>query len=111
MTKLDFEELQHKFQDSGMTLKAFLKLEGIAYSTYNYWSKKLRDEAVSLPIAPIALRESQDTYMSGDVSLSNVELPGVTLAFPNGVRAHFGRGSENVLMDVLTKSMSHVLPQ
>lgn len=39
MTKLDFEELQHKFQNSGMTLKAFLKMEGVAYSTYNYWSK------------------------------------------------------------------------
>lgn len=112
MTKLDFEELQQKFQNSGMTLKAFLKMEGIAYSTYNYWSKKLRDEAVSLPIAPIALREPHDTCISGDVSLSsNVELPGVTLAFPNGVRAHFGRGSERVLMDVLTKSMNHVLPQ
>lgn len=111
MTKLDFEELQHKFQNSGMTLKAFLKMEGVAYSTYNYWSKKLRDEAVSLPIAPIALREPHDTYVSGDVFMSNVELPGVTLAFPNGVRAHFGRGSENILMDVLTKSMSHVLPQ
>ena len=43
--------------------------------------------------------------------LSGVGLPGVTIAFPNGVRAHFGSGSEGVLMDVLTKSMSHVLPQ
>ena len=43
--------------------------------------------------------------------MGNVELPGVTLAFTDGVRAHFGRGSEGMLMEVLTKSMSHVLPQ
>ena len=29
MTKLKFEELQHKFQSSGKTLKAFLKEEGM----------------------------------------------------------------------------------
>lgn len=111
MTKLEFEELQQKFQTSGKTLKAFLREEGIAYSTYNYWSRKLREEAVTLPIAPIELREHRDSYSTGDISMSEVELPGVTLAFPNGVRAHFGRGSEVMLMDVLTKSMGHVLPQ
>ncbi len=111
MTKLEFEELQRKFQTSQKNLKAFLKEEGIAYSTYNYWSKKLRDEAVTLPIAPIELHEHRDPYATGDISMGNVELPGVTLAFPNGVRAHFGRGSEGMLMEVLTKSMSHVLPQ
>lgn len=111
MTKIEFEGLQHKFQSSGKTLKAFLKGEGIAYSTYNYWSKKLRDESVSLPIAPIELHEHRDSHQSGDISLGSVELPGVILAFPNGLRAHFGRGSEGMLMEVLTKSMSHVLPQ
>ena len=111
MTKLEFEELQHKFHSSGNTLKAFLKEEGIAYSPYNYWSRKLRDEAVTLPIAPIELQNHQDPYATGGISMGNVELPGVTLAFPNGVRAHFGRGSEGMLMEVLTKSMSHVLPQ
>ena len=111
MTKIEFEELQHRFQTSGKTLKAFLKEEGIAYSTYNYWSKKLRDESVTLPIAPIELHEQGASYSSGDISMSEVELPGVTLAFPNGVRAHFGRGSEGMLMELLTKSMRHVLPQ
>ena len=49
--------------------------------------------------------------MADDPSLSGVGIPGVTLAFPNGVRAHFGRGSESVLMEVLTQSMcGHVLP-
>ncbi len=110
MTKLEFEELQLKFNASGMTLKSFLKKEGVAYSTYNYWSRKIKEESRSLPIAPIELRETSHDAPS-EPMLSGVGLPGVTIAFPNGVRAHFGSGSEGVLMDVLTKSMSHVLPQ
>ena len=36
---------------------------------------------------------------------------GVVLAFPNGLRAHFGRGSEHVLMELLNKSLSHILSE
>lgn len=64
-----------------------------------------------MPIAPISMhiRKSSGT-MPEAVSITGVELPGVTLAFTNGVRAHFGKGSETVLMAVLTQSMSgHVL--
>ena len=61
-------------------------------------------------MAPISIR-SESRPVADDPSLSGVGVPGVILAFPNGVRAHFGRGSESVLMEVLTQSMSgHVLP-
>ena len=53
---------------------------------------------------PISIRKDSFPSSHGH-ALSEVELPGVTLAFPNGVRAHFGRGSEGVLMEVLTQSM------
>lgn len=109
MTKQDFKELQLKFNNSGMTLKAFLGQEGVAYSTYNYWSNKARTESEPLPVAPISIREPESCH-AGEARLADITLPGVTLAFPNGVRAHFGSGSESVLMDVLTKSMGHVLP-
>lgn len=108
MTKQDFEELQQKFNISGMTLKTFLKSEGVAYSTYNYWNRKVRTESETLPVAPISIHESKRETVS-DVRLNDVGLPGVTVAFPNGVRAHFGSGSERVLIEVLSKSMSHVL--
>ena len=95
---------------SGTTLKAFLQAEGVAYSTYNYWSKKTNSESTTLPMAPISIR-SESRPVADDPSLSGVGVPGVMLAFPNGVRAHFGSGSESVLMEVLTQSMSgHVLP-
>jgi len=53
-----------------------------------------------MPIAPISIHKSA-VSMVGAVSMA-----GVTLAFPNGVRAHFGRGSEAMLMEVLSQSMS-----
>lgn len=60
MTQLIFEELQHKFHDSGKTLKAFHKEEGISNSTYNYWSKKLHDEAFTLSLVPIEFHERRE---------------------------------------------------
>lgn len=110
MTKSEFQELQNRAASSGKTLKDFLRTEGVAYSTYNYWSRKVKSEGEPMPIAPISIRSSSGPFPES-VSMSAVELPGVTLAFPNGVRAHFGRGSEGVLMEVLSQSMSgHVLP-
>ena len=110
MTKSDFQDLQKRAAASGTTLKAFLQAEGVAYSTYNYWSKKTNSESTTLPMAPISIR-SESRPVADDPSLSGVGVSGVILAFPNGVRAHFGSGSESVLMEVLTQSMSgHVLP-
>lgn len=105
MTKSEFQELQVRAATSGTTLKEFIRGEGVAYSTYNYWSKKIKGEAEPLPIAPISIRKSPEP-MPEPGHMAGVELPGVMLAFPNGVRAHFGRGSEAVLMEVLTQSMS-----
>lgn len=102
MTKSEFQQLQVRASSCGTTLKEFLRAEGVAYSTYNYWNKKAKAEAESLPMAPISIRHES---MSVQASMAEVGLPGVTLAFPNGVRAHFGRGSERVLMEVLSQSM------
>lgn len=104
MTKSGFQELQIKAASRGTTLKEFLRGEGVAYSTYNYWCKKLKAEAEPMPIAPISIHRPSGA-LSESLSMSGVELSGVTLAFPNGVRAHFGRGSESVLMEVLSQSM------
>ena len=104
MTKSEFQNLQLRAASSGTTLKEFLRTEGVAYSTYNYWSKKMKLESTPLPMAPIDIRPESHTSPVL-LSMNGVELPGVTLAFPNGVRAHFGRGSEHVLMEVLSKSM------
>lgn len=104
MTKSEFQKLQVKAASSGTPLKEFLRSEGVAYSTYNYWCKKLKAEAEPMPIVPISIRKSSGAIPEAG-SMSGVELPGVTLAFPNGVRVHFGRGSEAVLMEVLSQSM------
>ena len=103
MTREEFEALRNRVKASGETLKSVLKAEGVAYSTYNYWSRKTRVGQEPHPMAPITIRDAQ-----GDIPenmLSGLGLSGVTLAFPNGLKAHFGRGSETVLMEVLNRSL------
>ena len=103
MTREEFEALRDRVKESGRTLKSVLKAEGIAYSTYNYWLRKTRTEQAPHPMAPITIRAPRNV-MSENM-LAGVGLPGVTLAFPNGLKAHFGQGSEPVLMEVLNRSL------
>ncbi len=108
MTKEEFLQLQSDYQASGLSLKLYLKQIGTGYSTYNYWRKKYcSPEEPMRDLAPISFCQggpSSNTF-TGDVP------GGATLLFPNGLRAHFGAGSEDVLRELLDKSLvSHVLP-
>ena len=106
MSKEEFEELQSDLQKSGKPLMSYLHDAGINYSTYTYWRRKLeRDSKPQPEIAPISFRSSADSVFTGSVP------SGATLLFPNGLRAHFGSGTEDVLRELLDKSLvSHVLP-
>ena len=109
MTKEEFLQLQSDQRQSGLSLKSYLHQIGTGYSTYNYWRKKYclsEDECHDL--VPISFRHSAASSCS---SFSG-EIPGgATLLFPNGLRAHFGIGTEDLLRDLLDKSLtSHVLP-
>jgi putative transposase len=107
MTKEDFEVLQLDLQQSGMSIKGYLQHAGISYNTYNYWRKKLKGNDSPKPeLAPISFTQSSDPAFIGTVP------SGATLLFPNGLRAHFGSGTESVLLELLNKSLSaHVLPE
>ena len=104
MNKTEFEQVKEQYHNSGQSLKSFLKEIGVSYTTYNYWRKKLEAEREEHPIAPITIRETRSGVSEN--MLAGVGLPGVTLAFPNGLKAHFGQGSEPVLMEVLNRSLS-----
>lgn len=108
MTEQEFKNLQLEVASSGKTLKDHLRERGISYSTYNYWRRKCAAESRPMPMAPITIRQSA---VPAGVQFAGTGIPGVTLAFPNGLRAHFGEGSEEVLMEVFNQSLSHVLPQ
>ena len=41
MIKSEFQYLQMRAAASGMTLKSFIQAEGVAYSTYNHWCRKV----------------------------------------------------------------------
>ncbi|MBO7051436.1 MAG: hypothetical protein J6W24_02100 [Prevotella sp.] len=107
MTKEEFEVLQLDLQQSGKSIKDYLHDAGVNYSTYNYWRKKLLVKEDSKPeLAPIS-------FCPSTAPVFNDSIPsGATLLFPNGLRAHFGSGTEGVLLELLNKSLStHVLPE
>jgi len=108
MTKEEFLQLQSDHHQSGQSLKSYLKQIGTSYTTYNYWRKKYcTPENGHNDLSPIRIRPS-----SCGCDPFSFDIPsGATLVFPNGLRAHFGSGSEDLLRELLYKSlMSHVLP-
>ncbi len=108
MTKEEFLTLQQKLHESGKPLMSYLHDACINYSTYTYWRRKLEQDSIpQSEMAPISLRQSTpDTVFTGAVP------SGATLLFPNGLRAHFCCGTEELLRDLLNKSLvSHVLPE
>lgn len=110
MSKEEFVSLQLHHQQSGRSLKDYLKEINVGYSTYNYWRKKYQPDDTPHGLAPIAFTEPKG-YDAITQTFTG-DLPcGATLLFPNGLKAHFGSGTENILMEVLQKSLrDHVLP-
>ena len=104
MTKEEFELLQSRQKESGKSVKAFLAEEGIWFTRYYYWKKKYSQPKMESGLVPIEIHTNPESH---SVSLERIrgEIGGVSLAFPNGLRAHFGRGTEKVLMEVLRKSL------
>ena len=101
MTKEEFEILLLDLQQSGKSVKDYLHDVGVNYSTYNYWRKKLIEKESPKPeLAPISFTQSSDPVFTGAVP------SGATLLFPNGLRAHFGSGTEDVLRELLVKSLT-----
>lgn len=110
MNKEEFVLLQQQYQQSGKSLKEFLKDAGICYSKYNYWNKKCKPDDAPHELAPIMFTESKG-HLPPVPSFTGDLPSGATLLFPNGLKAHFGTGTEGLLMEVLTQSLvDHVLP-
>lgn len=81
-----------------MPLQSYLQQLGVSYSTYHYWHKKcsVNKNSVKQELAPISFKQVT-TESSPEEQVPH----GVALLFPNGLRAHFGIGSEDILMEVL----------
>ena len=102
MNRTGYEELEMQVQQSGLSLKSYLRQIGVSYSTYHYWRKKcsVGKNSVKQELAPICFKQA-----ATESSLEEQIPHGVALLFPNGLRAHFGNGSEEILMELLTKSL------
>ena len=91
-------------------MKQFLNATGICYSRYHYWDIKYKSDEVSQELAPIMFMKAR-VRESASASFTNGMPSGITLLFPNGLRAHFGIGAEGILMEFLKNSLpGHVLP-
>lgn len=102
MNKLEFEKLELQVQQSNLSLKSYLQQIGVSYSTYHYWRKKcsVDRDSIKQELAPIRFKQAvTESSQEGQIP------HGVALLFPNGLRAHFGSGSEEMLMEMLTQSL------
>ena len=106
MNRQEFEELELQLQQSDLPLKSYLQHLGVSYSTYHYWRKKcsVDKNSVKQELAPISFKQGFKQAAT-ESSLEEQVPHGVALLFPNGLRAHFGSGSEEILMEVLTQSL------
>ena len=110
MTKDEFTSLQLQYQQSGKSLKQFLSDTGICYSNYHYWDKKYKIVDAHKELAPIMFMKAR-TRESASAASANDMPSGTSLLFPNGLRAHFGPGANDILVEILMESLSgHVLP-
>jgi len=110
MTQEEFASLQELHRSSGLSLLKFLKQEHISYSTYNYWKRKSTDPLEQEPeesrsvFAPITLK--------GSSLVPSSSIYGMTLLFPNGVRAYLSAGMEESASFLINQYNScHVLSE
>jgi len=102
MNRSEFEELALQVRQSGLPLKSYLQQIGVSYSTYHYRRKKCSadQDRLKQELAPISFKQPVSESTVGD------QVPqGVTLLFPNGLRAHFGNGSEKLPPELLNQSL------
>ena len=79
-------------------------------TNYHYWDKKYKTVDAPKELAPIVLMKARSRE-SASAASANVMPSGTSLLFPNGLRAHFGPGANDILVEILMKSLSgHVLP-
>lgn len=102
MNRSEFEELELQLQQSGQPLKLHLQRKGVSYSTYHYWRRKcaVNKDSLKQELAPISFKQ-----LTGELNLGDQVPAGVSLLFSNGHRAHFGNGSERLLMELLAQSL------
>ena len=102
MNRTEFEELEMQELQSGLSLKSYLRQTGVSYSTYHYWQKKYSAEKDSIKqeLAPINIKRP-----TAELSLDGQAPYGVALVFPHRLRAHFGSGSEKLLLGVLNQNL------
>lgn len=89
-----FQELIRLQQSSGLTVRGFCSNEGIAYSTFYYWRKKLQSKGRKSDFIPLVVKSTGSTVTEENNSNSRHQgfQPGqitedhllLELVYPNG---------------------------
>lgn len=125
MTTDKFKEFCQRRHESGLGVMAFLRREGIAYSTYIGWKKKfsphLESEAPDGAIVPVAIKKAHACRKPGvtthtasiSVVASATAIPyegRIVLSFPNGVAVSLPGTSVDTASRMINM-YGHVLPK
>lgn len=111
MTTEELEELQQDLQQSGLSTRNYFQQHtGVTLSSYYYWRRKLRSNTdIPYGLAPVSLLSKPSAHSSSGARTAH---GGVTLLFPNGLRAHFECDAESALKELFDKSLPcDVLPE
>jgi hypothetical protein len=60
-----YRELIRLQEDSGLTVREFCSNEGISYSTFYYWRKKLRNQKNNGDFIPLVVKSNESALSNG----------------------------------------------
>ena len=102
MNRQEFEELELQVQQSELPLKSYLQQIGVVIQPITTGVENVPlTGAVSNTSWLLSVLNRHLTESSQEEQLPH----GVALLFPNGLRAHFGSGSEDLLKEIFTQSL------
>jgi hypothetical protein len=92
LSESKFREIYRRHQESGLSVKAFCVNEGIAESTFYYWSKKISKKGSKKQnFIPLVVK-STPTHLSGSIPVDHPSVQGsgstdavlLEVVYPNG---------------------------
>ena len=63
LSETKFQEIYRRQKESGLSVKAFCVNEGIADSTFYYWSKKIRTNSSRPDFIPLVVNQASPTTL------------------------------------------------
>jgi hypothetical protein len=86
LSETKFLSLYQRQQESGLSVREFCANEGIAYSTFYYWYKKIKPKRGNQEFIPLVVKPSQSVPSPIQESRNSGEDIFLEVEYPNGTR-------------------------